>query len=142
MANPAPRSLTDYLQRFEETLHTVQLPCIFCKQICTTHDLTEFVRKNLQIVWRGTRRAFAVCTSCLRATAKYEYSVYYQGSISGDYIEDITGRPIASLVVRCVRCLTELDLSEKLGALFFGLPFMIVRSQWRCYCRDCIVDRV
>ncbi|QIA98986.1 early protein 6 [Callithrix penicillata papillomavirus type 1] len=142
MANPAPRNLIEYLDRFEETLHTVRLPCIFCKNICTAHDLTDFVRKNLQLVWRGTGSAFAACSSCLKVTAAYEYRVYYQGCIPGDYIEDISGRPISSLCIRCVRCLAELDLAEKLGALVFDLPFLVVRSQWRSYCRNCIVHRV
>lgn len=142
MDNPAPRRLTDYLQRHGLTIDTAELGCIFCKNQVSAYDLSEFIRKNLQLVWRGTRSAYAVCTDCLLSTARYEFSTFYQCSTPGENVEDLCGRRLCQVTVRCVRCLAELEFAEKLGAVIYELDYMLVRGQWRSYCRNCIRDCV
>lgn len=141
MAVPRPRSLQDFMNTYNLSLFDARLPCVFCKGYCTVVDLQEFIRKELQLVWKGGL-CFAACTGCLYISAFYEHNKHLQLKIPSGLVQQVAGESVLDLNVRCVYCLAKLSREELVGSLVLGLDLYLVRHQWRGVCRLCILSRI
>ena len=116
---PVPLRLDDFCAKNGLSFFDVRLQCVFCEHWISTVDLAAFHCKSLSLVWKG-HVCYACCCSCLRLSALYEMQRYYQCSLQGDYIEDLVRKPLTDIVIRCLLCLTKLDLLEKLEHKYTG----------------------
>lgn len=112
------------------------LPCNFCGKFLTFAELLEFDYKNLRLIWKDAL-VFGCCTVCAFATAIYELRTFHQETVTGYEIEGRAQAPLASVVVRCLFCLKQLDLLEKLDICARHQEFHRVRSHWKGLCRHC-----
>lgn len=137
LKSPTPTTIADYCNVFGFTLQEVKIPCNFCRFYLTLQDLAAFDLKNFRLLWKG---AFCsgCCRSCMRATAAYEVRKHYQCTCSSFYLEDLLGKSLKQIPIRCLLCLALLDYAEKLEHLFVREDFVLVRCNWRGYCRNCI----
>lgn len=132
-----PYNIEDYCRVFKISFFNVRMKCLFCKFDVSTLDLASFHCKRLRLVWRGNN-CFACCEKCLRLLAKYEYENYCVCVCKGTTLEFLTKKDLATCIVRCIECLMLLDLAEKVNCDRRGLPFSLVRTHWRSYCRSCV----
>ena len=129
-------SLFDLCDLYGCTLETLCVSCLVCKSNLSYQDLLAFIVKNLKVVYRNF--AFhAACTSCLKLTALHEQRLYCQCTASAAYVQYVCNGDIASLNVRCVTCMKQLDCIEKLDCIQKEQTFFLIRSIWRCFCRLC-----
>ncbi|ADE45482.1 E6 [Human papillomavirus 127] len=136
METALPLKLEDYCSRYGISFFALQLRCIFCRHFVDTVQLAAFHAKCLSLLWRKNV-CYACCTPCLRLSAKYELERYYQCSLKSHFIEDVLHKPLSEIVIRCMECLSLLDMIEKVEHLLQDLPFHLVRGHWRGKCRNC-----
>lgn len=133
---PLPLRLQDFCTKNGLSFFDVRLQCVFCEHWVSTVDLAAFHCKSLSLIWKANV-CYACCSACLRLSALYESQRYYQCSVQSAFIEDIVRKPLNDIIIRCLYCLTKLDLLEKIEHKYSGEPFHLVRSFWRGYCRNC-----
>lgn len=138
MERPTPKSLQEYFRTFSVDSTTANLLCLFCNGKCSAEDLEQFIDKNLRLVWKSDGGCFACCEVCLWASAKYELKNHFQCMVKVESVEYYSGKTLDNLVVRCVTCLKELSIEEKLAAYLYELDFLLVRGGWRSYCKSCV----
>nr|AYA94152.1 MAG: E6 protein [Human papillomavirus] len=131
-----PIHLDDFCRKYGISFFDVRLQCVFCKHWISTLDLAAFYCKCLSLIWKDNV-CYACCCSCLKLSALYETQRYYQCTVMSDFIEDIVRKPLSEIIIRCLCCLTKLDLVEKLEHKYTGSAFYLVRGYWRGYCRNC-----
>ncbi|AGC93435.1 E6 [Human papillomavirus 180] len=135
--SPTPLTIADYCKAFGFSLDEVRIPCNFCRFYLTVQDIAAFDLKKFRLLWKGPFCS-ACCRSCMRITAAFEVRKHYQCSCSCFYLEDLLGKSLRLIPIRCLLCLALLDLAEKLEHLIVKEDFVLVRSNWRGYCRNCI----
>lgn len=118
------------------SLESVCIPCLFCKRVLSFQDLSSFIVKHLNLVFRNYS-FYAACTTCLRVSAAFEQRNYYQCTATAFFIQSLYGNNICDLIVRCQYCMKRLDCIEKLDCLSNGEQFHLVRGLWRSSCRLC-----
>ncbi|AUT11911.1 E6 [Leptonychotes weddellii papillomavirus 3] len=114
----------------------VVLPCVFCKKYLNFQERCSFDEKNLQLSWKDSR-AYGCCSHCARVTAWYEWSTFYQGSLTARELLTVYGRNALTLVIRCFKCLRKLSCTEVCAALGGGQYFDLVRGRWKAQCKFC-----
>lgn len=132
-----PKFLNDYCVYYKINFFDLRLPCIFCDIIVNPQELASFYMKKLSLIWK-TGRVYACCTKCLALSARFEKDKYFQCLVSSAAIEHLTQKPLKDICVRCLYCLSLLDLAEKIDIKFKGLSYCLVRGHWRGLCRNCI----
>ncbi|ADH29805.1 transforming protein E6 [Human papillomavirus 121] len=135
--SPTPVTITEYCNTFGFSLKDIRLPCTFCRFYLTIQDLASFELKQFRLLWKGPF-CYACCRSCMRLTAAFEVRKHYQCSCSCLFLEDLLGRPLQHIPMRCLLCLALLDYAEKLQHFCVREDFVLVRGNWRGYCRNCI----
>ncbi|AOY65114.1 E6 [Equus caballus papillomavirus 8] len=131
-----PRTLTDLSRQLGLGLTEINIQCIFCKFWLRRIDLSTFIRKSLNLAWRGGY-PYACCRSCSKVIAERERNQYYETSAKGPRVERLHGRPIGEIAVRCILCLSLLSYFEKVDVIERGESFYRVRDRWRAKCREC-----
>nr|AYA94944.1 MAG: E6 protein [Human papillomavirus] len=131
-----PLRLDEFCTKYGVSFFDLRLQCVFCKHWITTIDLAAFHCKSLCLIWKANV-CYACCSSCLRLSAYYETQRFYQCSVSSEFIEDLVKKPLGDIIIRCLYCLTKLDLLEKLEHKYCGFSFHLVRAYWRGVCRNC-----
>ena len=137
MAHERPKSLEEYCKYSDCSFFSLHVPCIFCSSILTPQDLASFAIKNLSLVFRDSNY-FACCTICCCLSARYEFEKHCQCSVRALNIEEVSGKRLHVLLVRCHNCLKQLDIAEKYDTICRDGFFYLVRSQWKALCRDCV----
>ncbi|ACT76412.1 E6 protein [Human papillomavirus 116] len=137
MENPFPNDLRSYCNYFGICLFDLRLQCIFCKSILDIVDLAKFHKKELRLVWR-CKVAYACCSKCLYASARYENENHFQCAVKASTLHDLLGTPLHQIYMRCNHCLSGLDLQEKFDLVARDCYVILVRGYWRGPCRDCI----
>nr|AYA94398.1 MAG: E6 protein [Human papillomavirus] len=136
MAAVQPTNLEEYCKVHNCSLFSLSFPCIFCKHPVGYVGLAEFHFKNLNLVYKDNV-CYASCSYCLKLTANYELENYYRCSVEAACIEHICKLPLKDILVRCILCYKQLDLTEKFDCVVANSPFVLVRKYWRNYCRIC-----
>ena len=132
-----PTRLDDYCKYFHLSIFDVSLQCIFCSFILDTQQLADFYRKDLSLVWRNGL-CFACCRQCCRLSARFEFEQYFRCSVSALMIQDVLGKPLKDIIIRCYGCMALLDLVEKYDTVCRNEQFYLVRNGWKGLCRECI----
>lgn len=131
-----PTKLDEFCSTYGISFFDVRLRCVFCKHWINPIELADFHCKCLCLIWKE-KVCYAACCACLRLCAKCEVERFYQCNVSSEYIEDILNKPLSEIVIRCLQCLTKLDLIEKLEHKYLRQKFHLVRGYWRGECRNC-----
>jgi hypothetical protein len=132
-----PKFLNDFCSHFQINFFDLCLPCIFCRCTLNPQELAGFYMKKLSLVWKEGR-VFACCTKCLLLSAQYEKEHFFQCVASSGALEHLTKKTLSDICVRCIYCLTLLDLAEKVDIKNRELTYSLVRGHWRGVCRNCI----
>ncbi|AHA37341.1 E6 [human papillomavirus 168] len=137
MADDRPKTLQQYCNLFNSNFFDLHIPCIFCSCILNFQDLASFANKNLSLVFRDSQY-YACCNICSCVSARYEFDRYCQCAVRAIDIEEISGKHLHALLVRCHNCLKTLDIAEKYDLICREDCFYLVRCQWRGLCRNCV----
>lgn len=137
MDRPKPRTVRELADTLSIPLIDLLLPCTFCNRFLSYFELLNFDHKDLQLIWTVDDLVFALCSSCAYASAQFEFSRYFQFSVTGKDIEKVENKIIGEIVVRCQYCLKKLDLVEKLSTCYKHQSFHRVRNRWKGLCRHC-----
>lgn len=131
-----PGRIVDLTAQLQIPIGDILLPCNFCGKFLTFLELLEFDYKNLRLIWKDNL-AFGCCTVCAFTTAIYELRTYHQETVTGIELEGRAQAPIGDIIVRCLFCLKQLDLLEKLDICARQQHFHRVRNHWKGLCRHC-----
>lgn len=137
MASNKPKSVKELADRLAIPLVDLLLPCKFCKRFLSYIELVSFDFKRLQLLWTTEDFVYASCTSCLYATAQYEFIKFFEATVIGRQIEIVEQKPVGEIPIRCRFCLGLLDLIEKLDICARHKEFHKVRNNWKGVCRLC-----
>lgn len=137
LESPFPETLSSYCKLFGLSLSEVKLPCNFCKFYLNEQDLAAFHLKQFKLLWKGPW-CYACCRSCTRLSAAFELRTFYQCSCKCTAVEGLAKTNLVCIPMRCLLCLALLSYAEKLEHLNIEEDFVLVRSSWKGYCRNCI----
>lgn len=132
-----PSRVDEYCKYFNISFLDLRLRCIFCNHYLGVRELAEFYEKQLSLVWRKFE-CFACCEQCVCLSAKFERENFFQCAIKPDTIVDLAKQSLQDVTVRCIMCMTLLDVPEKFDHLCRNRSFMLVRSHFKGYCRRCM----
>lgn len=132
-----PKFLDDYCIHFQINFFALRLPCVFCANILNAQELAGFYMKKLSLIYKHNS-VFACCSKCLVLSAKYERENFFQCMVTSSAIEHLTKKVLKDICIRCLYCLTLLDLAEKIDIKHKEIPYCLVRGHWRGPCRNCI----
>lgn len=131
-----PTKLDQFCLQNGISFFDVRLRCVFCGHWISTNELADFHCKCLSLIWKKNV-CYAACCSCLKLCARCESERFYQCNVSSAFIEDIVHKPLSDIVIRCLHCLTKLDMLEKLEHRYLEKRFHLIRGYWRGECRNC-----
>lgn len=131
-----PRTILQLTQHLNIPVEDLLVPCKFCKRFLTLIELLQFDYKNLQLIWHEDL-VYGCCCSCAYASAAFEFKNHFEFQVVGKQIEEITQQSIGFINIRCVFCLKNLDLLEKLDNCARHQQFFKVRGNWKGLCRHC-----
>ncbi|ADQ39306.1 E6 [Colobus guereza papillomavirus 2] len=131
-----PKTAVGLAHLLDIPLDDLLLPCTFCGRFLSFSEVCEFDDKKLSLIWHNYTVS-ACCRCCCVATATYEFNEFYEQTVNGREIEQVTGLSILHLDVRCQNCLRFLDNIEKLDICGRNRPFHKVRNWWKGICRHC-----
>lgn len=133
---PLPATICGLAKLLEIPLDDCLIPCNFCGNFLTHLEVCEFDEKRLTLIWKD-HLVFACCRVCCSATATYEFNQFYESTVLGRDIEQVTGKSVFDIDVRCYTCMKFLDSIEKLDICGRKRPFYLVRGSWKGICRLC-----
>lgn len=136
MAAAQPRRLDLLCEATGQTFFQLSLKCAFCNFELSLQDLAGFHCKHLSLIYRENI-PYAVCSGCLRLSAKCEFEEFCRCSVPAAILPDILHAPLTSVAVRCVHCYKLLDCAERFDLAAGSELVYLVRNIWRGPCRDC-----
>ncbi|CBD35694.2 putative E6 protein [Human papillomavirus 125] len=114
----------------------LRLHCIFCTKQLTTNELSAFVLRELNLLWRGGA-PYAACARCLllqgiaRRLKHWEYSYYVER------VEEETKQSIDTQQIRCYVCHKPLVKEEKDRHRNTKRRLHRIAGHWRGCCQYC-----
>nr|UNB14045.1 E6 [synthetic construct] len=134
--NELPRTIHELCEQREESLHELQLECVYCLKELTRVEVYDFARWDLRLVHRQGR-AFGVCPICLRFHSKIRKYRRYEYSIYGSTLESRTKKQLVEVLIRCYCCQKPLCPIEKQRHVDQGQRFHRIAGQWTGRCLMC-----
>nr|ALJ33043.1 early protein E6 [Human papillomavirus type 54] len=131
-----PRTLADLCKVCNIPMHSLQLPCAFCKKTVCTADIYAFQYKDLFVVWRHGF-PHAACALCLELHGQINYRRHRDRACLWETVEQECGRPLEEIFIRCWLCHKPLCNVEKQRHVDYNRRFHCVRGYWKGRCLHC-----
>lgn len=135
MADFDIQSIAELLELLDIDVFQLILPCLFCNNVMSICDCLHFEKAPLTLAWRDGQ-PYGCCQLCCLKAGLLEYELFFQFAIPAACIEQIAG-PLLTLDVRCVLCLTTLNLGDKLALQWNNQNYLLIRDRLKGVCTPC-----
>uniref|UniRef100_A0AAU6S4W0 Protein E6 n=1 Tax=Barbastella barbastellus papillomavirus 1 TaxID=3139985 RepID=A0AAU6S4W0_9PAPI len=130
------QTLRELAQLLRVDLADLLITCFYCTRWLTYVDKVLFLHSGLGLHYRDDL-PYAACQPCVKATARLDFLLNYQGFMSVDQICGIKNKDFSELDVRCWSCLRVLNRLEKLDVATTRGDVALIGDQVRARCLLC-----
>ncbi|AUT11917.1 E6 [Leptonychotes weddellii papillomavirus 5] len=131
-----PQTLRALAASLGEPLQRILVQCVFCGAPMTWPDKVAFENKCLSVVW-CRERFFGACVSCTNVRSYWDVLNNRGPTLEATGVESLFNKPLSDIPVRCMYCLAQLTVLEKIACAVNERPFVLVRKLFRNTCSEC-----